>query len=649
MKRFLDNVRNRVFFAADIFSILVAYAVTVGLMFTVVDFLEHYTEILPFVGVSIVVFLLSFYVFDVYKVYWVYASTNEYLKLVFAALSAAIVCIIANIFIVFGQVAYPKFNIAANFVAAICTVSVRFGLKVLYKIYFKPDHSKGKRVLIIGAGRMSSMLLREIRDDARLNYRVVGLIDDDKKLHSRMMSGTKVLGGRESIIKICKAKSVEKIIFAIYTITQKDKREILEICAKTGCPVMMMPSTKDALTDGASIKSMRNIEIEDLLERDPIVLDNNLIEHDISGKTILVTGGGGSIGSELCRQIVKFQPKKLVILDIYENTAYELENELKAQYPEQDISVLIASIRDNRRLDEIFESFKPDMVFHAAAHKHVPLMEFSPAEAVKNNVFGTLNVVRSAEKYRVKRFIMISTDKAVNPTNVMGATKRMCELIVQTAERNCHTEFVAVRFGNVLGSNGSVIPHFKKQIKSGGPVTVTHPEITRYFMTIPEAARLVLQAAAYAKGGEIFVLDMGKPVKIRDLAEKMITLAGFTPNVDIKIEYTGLRPGEKLYEELLMNEEGLKETEHEKIFIGKPTKLTADELVEKLKILEAALDKGNDAIKAALEEVIPTYVPPEKLTKEQIERNKPVEDTEEPALEEPKEETVETTEETIEA
>ncbi len=624
MKRTIDKVRNRAFFFADLICVLISYAVTVCLMFYMADFVKYYTEVLPFVGLSMVVFALSFFIFGIYKIYWIYASTNEYLKLLFAAFTAGIVSCFVNIFFLLGEISYPKFNIIASCATMATTVSARFSLKVIFKILSKPDHSKGKRVLVIGAGRMSSMLLHEIRDDERLNYRVVGLIDDNEMLHNHLMNGTKVLGGREDIVKICKLKSVEQIIFAIYEISPKDKREILEICAKTGLPVKIMPTTKDMLSR-SKIKSMRNIEIEDLLERDPIVLNNELIEGDICGKTVLVTGGGGSIGSELCRQIVQYKPKKLIILDIYENTTYELENELRDLYPEQDIAVLIASVRDSARLDEIFETHRPDLVFHAAAHKHVPLMEYSPAEAVKNNVFGTLNLVRSAEKYRVKRFVMISTDKAVNPTNVMGATKRMCELIVQTAERNCHTEFVAVRFGNVLGSNGSVIPHFKKLIAKGGPLTVTHPEITRYFMTIPEAARLVLQAAAYAKGGEIFVLDMGKPVKIRDLAEKMITLAGFTPNVDIKIEYTGLRPGEKLYEELLMNEEGLTETAHKKIFIGKPTKLTAEELIEKLRVLEASLDKGNDAIKAALEEVVPTYVPPEKLTQEQIDKNKPEE------------------------
>ena len=354
-------------------------------------------------------------------------------------------------------------------------------------------------------------------------------------------------------------------------------------------------------------KILRNVEIEDLLEREPIVLNNRLIGDELTGKVILVTGGGGSIGSELCRQILCFKPAHLIILDIYENTTYEVQNELEEKYPEQKITALIGSVRDKARLDEIMEEYKPWIVFHAAAHKHVPLMEYSPAEAIKNNVFGTYNTARSAAEHGVHRFVMISTDKAVNPTNVMGASKRMCEMVVQTMEKCSDTEFVAVRFGNVLGSHGSVIPRFRKQIEQGGPVTVTHPEITRFFMTIPEAAQLVLQAASYARGGEIFVLNMGKPVKICDLARKMISLSGLRPDEDIKIVFTGLRPGEKLYEELLMDEEGLTKTAHSKIFIGKPIDITEDELKEKLERLESVLHADTETVKDTMAEVVPTY------------------------------------------
>lgn len=365
----------------------------------------------------------------------------------------------------------------------------------------------------------------------------------------------------------------------------------------------------EALFSGKlGIDSVRNLRIDDLLEREPIQLENKLIAKDIGGKTVLVTGGGGSIGSELCRQIAKYKPEKLLILDVYENAAYDLQNELRDMFPQLNQSVLIASVRDEKRMEEIFQTYRPHIVFHAAAHKHVPLMEYSPGEAVKNNVFGTLHAAQCADRFGVEKFVMISTDKAVNPTNVMGATKRVCEMIVQAFAKTSRTEFAAVRFGNVLGSNGSVIPLFQKQIEKGGPVTVTHPDIIRYFMTIPEAAHLVLQAASFAKGGEIFVLDMGEPVKIYDLAKKMILLAGFEPEKEIPITFTGLRPGEKLYEELLMSEEGLENTQHSKIFVGKPMDISHDELEEKLNRLQKALEtQMAETIKKALEEVVPTY------------------------------------------
>ena len=402
---------------------------------------------------------------------------------------------------------------------------------------------------------------------------------------------------------------MDEIVFAIYSIQPKEKSAILEICAKTDCKLKIIPGVEAMFSGHYGLDGLRNLQIEDLLERTPVQFENQRIRDGIRDKIVLVTGGGGSIGSELCRQIVQYHPKQLILLDIYENTVYDLENELKERYPDQQLTVLIASVRDEERLEEIFKAFRPEIVFHAAAHKHVPLMEHSAADAVKNNVFGTLHVAKCAEKYGAKRFVAISTDKAVHPTNVMGATKRMCEMIVQTMAQNSKTDFVAVRFGNVFGSNGSVIPRFQKQIENGGPVTVTHPEITRFFMTIPEAVHLVLQAASYAEGGEIFVLDMGQPVKIYELAKKMIMLAGYEPDKDIKIQFTGLRPGEKLYEELLMNEEHLKKTEHQKIFISKPVHMTVEALQEKLQILEKALPNGNEAVKMALAQVVPTYTP----------------------------------------
>ena len=397
-------------------------------------------------------------------------------------------------------------------------------------------------------------------------------------------------------------------------ISNKERRKILEICQETGCKVRILPGTKELIRNKPIMENFRNIEIEDLLGRDTIKLDNKNIGKLIKNKVVLVTGGGGSIGAELCRQIIKYNPDRLVMIDIYENNLYDIEQELKFDYPEIKIDAIVASIRDKQRLNEIFEQYKPYLVFHAAAHKHVPLMETSPLEAIKNNVFGTYNVVNCADQFNVKRFILISTDKAVNPTNVMGATKRLCEMIVQAKNKVSQTEYAAVRFGNVLGSNGSVVPLFKKQIANGGPVTVTHKDITRFFMTIPEAVSLVLQAMSGAKGGEIFVLDMGEPVKIYDMAVKLIRLSGLEPNVDIQIKVTGLRPGEKLYEESLMAEEGLEQTKHDKIYIAAPMDIDITMINQKLnelsELLETSTNEQRDKIKTVIKEVVPTFKEP---------------------------------------
>lgn len=601
--------RNRYLLLMDVLLSVLAYAIVIILMFPVASFGAYFIDSLPSIALTVCVFASILFIFDMYNVYWMYASIKEYLKLLTACVTAGAVSMLVDIFLLHSALIYPKFCLAAKFAVMFLILALRFSIRVLQKLSNVSADKEGKRVLIIGAGQLCAMLLRDIRDNKRLHYNVVGLIDDDKVKKNQVMCGAKVLGGRSEIERICREKMVEEIVFAIYTLPPSEKKEILEICTKTGCNIKVMPGIEAVLSGNFGFNSMRNIEIEDLLEREPVKFDNNLIKEDLCGKTVLVTGGGGSIGSELCRQIIPFRPKLLIILDIYENTTYELQNELMEKYPDQQLEVLIASVRDKKRLDDIFSVYHPEIVFHAAAHKHVPLMEYSPCEAVKNNVFGTLNVAKCADEFGVRRFVMISTDKAVNPTNVMGATKRMCEMIIQTMAAESKTEFVAVRFGNVLGSNGSVIPRFKKQIAAGGPVTVTHPEITRFFMTIPEAARLVIQAAVNAQGGEIFVLDMGEPVKIYDLAQKMIRLAGFQPEEDIKIEFTGLRPGEKLYEELLMNEEGLRKTEHSKIFIGSPIAINHNELQHKLQILSIALNKSNDAIKEALKEVVPTFVP----------------------------------------
>ncbi len=600
------NIRNRYVFPIDILLCFFAYIFVLISIFPLAEFGWYFTKGLPVICVASVFYLASLSAFHIYQVDWLFASISEYMRLLFACAVAGVATILSGLFLADG-IFYPKLNFTAAIDITMLIAAFRLGIRFLCKLVSGRGGKGGKRVLIIGAGKLAVSLLRDIKESDRLNYRVVGLIDDSMmKLHQRVY-GTRVLGTREDIPEIVKAENVEEIIFAIYDVSPKDKTEILDICSSTGKKVQILPGMEALLHGKSTLMQMREVAIEDLLERDPITLDNQLLQQEIYDKVVLVTGGGGSIGSELCRQIAKYSPRRLVIVDIYENTTYEFQNELSEKYPNLDLRVLIASVRDRARLAKIFETHRPEIVFHAAAHKHVPLMEDSPAEAIKNNVFGTYNTVQCAEEFGVRRFVMISTDKAVNPTNVMGATKRMCEMIVQSKRGHSKTEFVAVRFGNVLGSNGSVIPRFRKQIMAGGPVTVTHPEITRFFMTIPEAAQLVLQAAAYAKGGEIFVLDMGSPVRICELAEKMIRLSGYRPGKDIEIEFTGLRPGEKLYEELLMAEEGLTKTAHSKIFVGQPLDISPEVLQEKLAKLESALSADTESVKKIISEVVPTY------------------------------------------
>lgn len=601
------SIRNRHILITDILFCIIAYMLAIVIVFPIASLREHLMASITLVLSTAAIYVLVAAFFGVYRMDWVYAGAKEYFCLIISFGISVILSVFAGI--ILGGSVYPKLNIAANFFTIAFMCFVRFAIRLLYRGNILAVKKKGKRVLVIGAGRLAVMLLRDISENKRMNYNVVGLIDDDIAKQKKHIYNSCVIGTRDDIERICKARRVEEIIFAIYDMPAKDKAELLDICSKTGLKVKIIPGVEAALTGELDLKKIREVEIEDLLEREPIKLDNKLIGEDIRGKNVLVTGGGGSIGSELCRQIIKFQPKKLVILDIYENTTYELQNELEEKYPNQNLKVLIASVRDKNRLNDVFAEHKPHIVFHAAAHKHVPLMEFSPCEAIKNNVFGTYNTARCAIEYGTEKFVLISTDKAVNPTNVMGATKRMCEMIVQTLEKENKTEFVAVRFGNVLGSNGSVIPRFKKQIEQGGPVTVTHPEITRFFMTIPEAAQLVLQAAAYAKGGEIFVLDMGEPIKIYNLARKMIALSGLKEGEDIEIKFTGLREGEKLYEELLMAEEGLEKTAHSKIYVGQPLDITEDELKGKLSKLESVVEKDIGEIKTAMAEVVPTYKP----------------------------------------
>lgn len=485
-----------------------------------------------------------------------------------------------------------------------------------YEKINKNQDNKANNLLIIGAGMGAREIIIAIKNNMRDKYNIVGIIDDDISKINHYILGVKVLGTRYDIPKIAKEKNVDLIFFAINKIDAISRRKILEICQETGVKTRVLPTTEEVITKHGAMNSLRDVQIEDLLGREPVHLDNKNINSLIKNKTVLVTGGGGSIGSELCRQIVKYDPKRLVILDIYENNLYDIEMELRAEYPKLNLEAIVASVRDKARLNNVFETYKPEIVFHAAAHKHVPLMEKSPLEAIKNNVFGTYNVVNCADEYGVEKFVLISTDKAVNPTNIMGASKRVCEMIVQAKNKVSNTEYAAVRFGNVLGSNGSVIPLFKKQIERGGPVTVTHKDITRFFMTIPEAVQLILQAVTYAKGGEIFVLDMGEPVKIYDLAVSLIKLLGYEPNVDIPIEITGLRPGEKLYEEILMSEEGLTSTKHNKIFITEPMSITMEELEEKLEKLKELLKlekDENSEVKRYIKEIVPTFKEPEEV------------------------------------
>lgn len=556
-----------------------------------------------------IIYLICFIIFKLYHSLWDLTGTDEFLLSVSG-------CVIAGLF----TILYTRFfgsTIPINVcVIAIIIVTVSIiGIRILYRVYrrmllYMPykNATDQKRILIVGAGSAGTMIINEMHARREMKYNPVALVDDEPYKKGKRISGITVLGNRHDIPTIVLDNEIDVIIIAIPTLDNKNKKEIIDICKTTNCKLQIIPGIYEIIQGDATISRIKDVDVEDLLGRDPIELDTKGISNYISDKVVLVTGGGGSIGSELCRQIASFNPEELIIFDIYENNAYDIQNELRYKYPNLKLQTLIGSIRDSKRLKEVFDSNKIEVVFHAAAHKHVPLMEDSPKEAIKNNVFGTYKLVKEADLHKVEKFVLISTDKAVNPTNVMGATKRLCEMIIQAMDKKSETEFVAVRFGNVLGSNGSVIPLFKKQIENGGPLTVTHKKITRYFMLIPEAARLVLQAGVFAKGGEIFVLDMGKPVKIYDLACDLIKLSGLEPNVDIKIEVTGLRPGEKLYEELLMSEEGLQNTTHNKIYIGKPTFESMEILENKLSELNELLEEVDvEKIKEKMEFIVPTY------------------------------------------
>jgi len=567
------------------------------------------SNMLTLLSVSAAFKIVMFVVFKLYRSLWRYAGVYD---LVSVFLASAITNGILFLYIAFFERLAPRSIFA---ITGMLDVFLIGGSRFVYRLYrrlalgrmIKLDDLK--RVVIVGAGDAGAMIAKEMELHPELKYKLIAFADDDPAKKGMKVNGVPVLGGVDDIEDIVDKKNIDEIIIAIPSAKPAVINEIYEKCSSTKCKVKILPSMSQIIDGSIMLKKIKDVDIEDLLGREPVVVDLDEIAKYIGGKVILVTGGGGSIGSELCRQIASFGPKKLLMLDIYENSLYDIHNELTREYPELDIFPIIASIRDMDRLDEIFNRYKPEIVFHAAAHKHVPLMEDHPEEAIKNNVFGTLNVAKCADKYGCERFVLISTDKAVNPTNVMGATKRIAEMIIQALNARSKTEFVAVRFGNVLGSNGSVIPLFRKQIEQGGPVTVTHPDVTRFFMTIPEAVQLVIQAGAMAAGGEIFVLDMGKPVKILDLAKKLIRLSGFEPYEDIDIEIIGLRPGEKLYEELLLNEEGLMATKHDKIFVAKPVFTDYELLERELEILRQKVYKPSTAgeIKEYVKVLVPTY------------------------------------------
>ena len=551
--------------------------------------------------------LVLFMLFRLYNSLWGFAGADE-LAHIFAATGLAMV--IQCLGILPGFVVLPRsFPVLYGMILCMFTVIIRFSYRFLRRIRAHLMHSSRQNTMLIGAGQAGALVLREFKNSRFSQNKVVCIIDDDPSKKGRQLMGVRIVGGRDVIEAAVDKYGITEIILAIPTLSTQAKKEIWEICSRTHCKFKQMPGIYQLANGDVSIQAIREIDIEDLLERDVVRVDMGGLSDLIKDKTVMVTGGGGSIGSELCRQLASFQPKDLVIFDIYENNAYAIEQELKSNFPELKTHVLIGSVRDEQRIDSVMGQFRPSIVYHAAAHKHVPLMERSPLEAVKNNVFGTLNTAKAAAKYGVEHFVLISTDKAVNPTNVMGASKRICEMIIQSLADTSDTCFAAVRFGNVLGSNGSVIPLFRDQIKKGGPVTVTHPDITRFFMTIPEAVSLVLQAGAYAKGGEIFVLDMGDPVKINDLARNMIRLSGFEPEVDIPIIYTGLRPGEKLYEELLLSEEGLTKTANDLIYIGHKTEFDQNDFQDGLDALRA-LEEGQEALlRRQLRLMVPTYTP----------------------------------------
>ncbi len=570
---------------------------------------EFLLPIRQFMVINIVLALGIFYLFRLYHSLWAFAGETELQNLVMACLTASVADGVGINFFRMGSKAVPD---SYYFLYFFFLLTFLFASRFSYRFFRSRKHKLQNRknsvsVMIIGAGEAGNAIIKEIVTSNYSTMVIRCIIDDDKNKWGSFIQGIKVVGGRDKIIESADLYDVDEILLAIPSASPIQIRELLEICKETNCKLRSLPGLYQLANGDVNVSKLRDVEVEDLLGREPIRVDMDSILGYVQNKVVLVTGGGGSIGSELCRQIAAHKPSQLIVFDIYENNAYDLQQELKENFPELKLTVLIGSVRNTNRINSVFETYHPDIVYHAAAHKHVPLMEDSPNEAVKNNVFGTWKTAMAAAENHAQKFVMISTDKAVNPTNIMGASKRICEMIVQTFNRHYETEFVAVRFGNVLGSNGSVIPLFKKQIAAGGPVTVTHPDIIRYFMTIPEAVSLVLQAGAYAKGGEIFVLDMGEPVKILDLAKNLIRLSGYRVDEDIKIVFTGLRPGEKLYEQLLMKEEGLQDTDNRLIHIGRPIELDERLFFKQLKNLEEASKEEVKDIRPLIREIVPTY------------------------------------------
>lgn len=606
------KVRMRILWGYDMAMVWICACLALGLRFDLSLSsvpIEYAREVWKYGLLQMAVVSLVFYAGHLYAIMWGVSGVREMMQVLLACLVAALA---QSVGILLFDARMPRSYYVLWFVlmagsAMIGRVSFQVLQKITDRINRFLEKSIPPRVMIIGAGKAGTLILKEMKASEKVHGYPVCMIDDDKDKQGRVIDGVSIMGSRKDIARLVREKEIDEIYVAIPTAPPEDIKDILKICQGTGCQVKILPGVYQLMNGEVTISRLRKVEIEDLLGREQVNVNLDEIMGYVKGKVVLVTGGGGSIGSELCRQLAGHKVKQLIIFDIYENNAYEIQQELKRKYPHLDMVVLIGSVRNTNRLDYLFRTYRPDIVYHAAAHKHVPLMEDSPNEAIKNNVLGTYKTARAAIKYKAQRFILISTDKAVNPTNIMGASKRLCEMVVQMSNQKSSTEFVAVRFGNVLGSNGSVIPLFKQQIESGGPVTVTHKDIIRYFMTIPEAVSLVIQAGAYAKGGEIFVLNMGNPVRILDMAENLIRLSGYEPYKDIDICFTGLRPGEKLYEELLMDEEGLQKTVNDRIFIGKPIDMDYDRFERALQRLgEAALSETAN-MRLLVHELVPEY------------------------------------------